>query len=444
MKNASTALLVPYGLAPIVSRVFHGLGVVWTALRCRRELITPGAHSVPELDGIRGIACILIVLLHCLIGISDFAQGSLLQEVKSETNVFLIGGVDLFFVLSGFLIGGILMDNRQSENFFRAFWTRRIARIFPVNYVLLASFVVVLAVRKNFDLPWLDIWLLKGPTPPLWTYATFTQSIPMAVAGEAGPRWLGITWSLAIEEQFYLIFPVLIFFLSRRAIWLVAVAGILIAPVLWAIIEWKTGQPYTGYVLLPCRVSALLLGVLVACVIRNPKTLSICRRYRVLIDCVTLFIFYSIIARWLHVYAFNLKEQNPFLAILLAAPMQYLILATMFALLMLRIYLYEGGLFRRLLRMRILIGAGLISYALYMYHQAVNGLLHGFLLNQVPRVASGREIVVAIAVIAIAVGLATLSYFFLERPIRRLGQRVKFVPKGDLNQPLAPELVRAH
>jgi peptidoglycan/LPS O-acetylase OafA/YrhL len=71
--------------------------------------------------------------------------------------------------------------------------------------------------------------------------------------------------------------------------------------------------------------------------------------------------------------------------------------------------------------------AGLISYALYMYHQAVNGLLHGFIFNQEPRIGSLPEFAVGLLVMAIAIVLAILSYVYMEKPIRQLGRHLRYL-----------------
>jgi peptidoglycan/LPS O-acetylase OafA/YrhL len=91
----------------------------------------------PELDGVRGIACLLVLIDHCVIGPLVLKPGSDLETVRVHLQPFLFGGVDLFFILSGFLISGILMDSRDGPLYFRRFWTRRIARIFPVYYTLI-------------------------------------------------------------------------------------------------------------------------------------------------------------------------------------------------------------------------------------------------------------------------------------------------------------------
>jgi peptidoglycan/LPS O-acetylase OafA/YrhL len=89
------------------------------------------------------------------------------------------------------------------------------------------------------------------------------------------------------------------------------------------------------------------------------------------------------------------------------------------------------GPYHWFLRTKILTGVGLISYALYMYHEPVNGLMHGFIFNQEPRISTVAELLVAFAVTAIAVALATLSYIYLERPIRRWAQRIDFSRKSS-------------
>jgi peptidoglycan/LPS O-acetylase OafA/YrhL len=171
----------------------------------------------------------------------------------------------------------------------------------------------------------------------------------------------------------------------------------------------------------------LFLGVLVACIIRDARALAVARRFRLLLDAVILLIVYAVDHQWIVREYFALEEQGyHFASIVFHTPLSYLQLSVMFALLLLRIHLYDGGLFRMALRSKLLGGFGLISYALYMYHQAVNGVLHGFIFNQAPKVADLPQLAVSLLVIALAIGLATLSYFFLERPIRRLGQRIRF------------------
>jgi peptidoglycan/LPS O-acetylase OafA/YrhL len=112
-------------------------------------------------------------------------------------------------------------------------------------------------------------------------------------------------------------------------------------------------------------------------------------------------------------------------------------IALLYALLVLRLFLHEPGPYHWLLRRRALTAAGIISYGLYMYHQPVNGLFHGFLFNQEPHAVTNAEFLVGIIVMAISIALATLSYIYLERPIRRFAQRISFKKSGSLGTPVA-------
>jgi len=116
----------------------HNLMLNFVELR-RLKRLSKKVGYVPELDGIRGLACLSVLLAHCLIGTLSSDAGNLALGIKQHTLTLLLAGVDLFFVLSGFLIGGILMDTRNQRHFFKRFWIRRIARIFPVLWILLLT-----------------------------------------------------------------------------------------------------------------------------------------------------------------------------------------------------------------------------------------------------------------------------------------------------------------
>lgn len=161
--------------------------------------ISRGAR-VSEFDGARGLAVLAVVIAHYF------------GEVEHGfTTLRILGpiGVNLFFVLSGFLIGSIILERVDSQNFFRVFYARRALRILPVYFLVVATTLTL-------------IWLLNVPwaasTLPAWSYFTFTQNFFMAVRGDVGTRWLTPTWTLAVEEQFYLLIPLLIFLLPAKAI----------------------------------------------------------------------------------------------------------------------------------------------------------------------------------------------------------------------------------
>src|SRR5260370_30220392 len=121
-------------------------------------------------------------------------------------------GVDLFFVLSGFLIGGILMDSKDSPTYYRTFYLRRIHRIFPLYYLMIGLFVV-----GNLLLP--NAFLFASPIPA-WPFLFFLQNIGFGFT-HAHAR-AAVPWSLAVEEQFYLLLPLVVRNLSRRATFIAA------------------------------------------------------------------------------------------------------------------------------------------------------------------------------------------------------------------------------
>jgi peptidoglycan/LPS O-acetylase OafA/YrhL len=359
-----------------------------------------------ELDGVRGWACLSVIIAHCVTGLMHPSRGSILAFVQEKTLNVSLGGVDLFFVLSGFLIGGILIDSKDKPNYFSNFWIRRIGRIFPVAYLLLATYCVALWLTQHLHVTMFDDWVLAEPRPPLWTFATFTQSIPIAFGGFGGPRWMAPTWSLAIEEQFYFIFPFAVYFLSRRNLTIFVIAGLIFAPLMRDILLRVFGYWYAPYVLLPSRVDNLMFGVGVALIVRNRAAIEFAKRWQPVLDAIAFAILVAFM-KWMY---FNWW------------PLNQTLMALMWAIVILRIFTVERSIFNRIWLNRTLAKIGLISYALYMYHQAVNGLFHQIIFGHEPRVDSLAEFAVSIAVMATAIGLATLSYRYYEKPIRTFAQ----------------------
>ena len=153
----------------------------------------------------RGIAILLVLVCHLTQYGGMRPDGPFLDRVWRAWTMPLGFGVDLFFVLSGFLITGILLDTREGPDYFRNFYARRVLRIFPLYYAALAvAFLLIPSVRRD------ALWY--------WTYLT---NFRFAEVGWPKVPYLGHFWSLAVEEQFYLVWPALVFFLPRRVLpWL--------------------------------------------------------------------------------------------------------------------------------------------------------------------------------------------------------------------------------
>src|SRR5262249_50385703 len=160
-----------------------------------------------ELDGLRGFALIMILVFHAVSQEGAYPAGTFLHYLQRSCGMAWTA-LDLFFVLSGVLIGGLLMDARDAPPYFKTFYIRRAFRILPryfawvLLYVLIASFASDLVVKLSNS----------GLRPPLnfsvWSHFLFLQnSFDFHFYGLAG-AWFGHLWSLAVEEQFYLVAPV--------------------------------------------------------------------------------------------------------------------------------------------------------------------------------------------------------------------------------------------
>ncbi len=359
----------------------------------------------------------LVIAIHCLAGIVTPEFFPPILVVKKTLIPFLNGGVDLFFVLSGFLIGGILLDKRKTNNLFRAFWVRRAARILPVYVLLLLTYEIALIARPWLASPWLDGWLLHGPLP-LWTYLTFTQNYAMELTSNTGSYWVAATWSLAVEEQFYLLLPLLIYLLDRRKTVYLAIACIVGAPIVRVLLGLGVGG-FFQVVSLPARMDALMMGVLVACMVRSPVVLALVRRVRPTIDMIVL----GLIALYIDNRLFDWQPT-----------LLFSFLTLVFGYLILRIFIVDPGPYRAFFGSPLLVGVGGISYAWYMCHEAVNGIVHGILFGHAPVISNSVELATAAGVILLSAGLALSVGVLFERPFRAWGRRVDYeVPNTERN-----------
>jgi peptidoglycan/LPS O-acetylase OafA/YrhL len=219
-----------------------------------------GSH-IPALDAVRGLAILMVTVFRFSLGPSDSTYPG-----KLVFGLFYLGerGVDLFFVLSGFLITGILFDAKGQQHYFRNFYARRTLRIFPLYYGVLLAFFVVL------PLLWPAGASVYHETTPhqgwLWFYGTNL----LEARDEAwGLGYFNHFWSLAVEEHFYLLWPLVIFYCSRTTALRVCV-GLMLVAVVSRVALAVNGQVIAAEVLTLCRLDALGVGALLALAARGP------------------------------------------------------------------------------------------------------------------------------------------------------------------------------
>src|SRR5579871_5502624 len=213
---------------------------------------------IAPLDGLRGIAVLMVVAFHFInntYSVPGAKQTNIVEKILIKVTYFGWSGVDLFFVLSGFLIGTILFKNSGSAHFFRTFYVRRAVRIIPVYFLLLFVFLLLVA-SPIYDV---GAYIFQKPLP-VFPYFLFLQNFLMSNANHFGPEALTPTWSLAVEEQFYLIIPLVIFFVPRRFLKYIIAACLLGAP----ICRMLAHNWYEKYTALYCRIDSPMMGILLA------------------------------------------------------------------------------------------------------------------------------------------------------------------------------------
>lgn len=236
------------------------------------------SNRILEIDGLRGLAILGVLAFHLFGGAIDYEQSHWLINYLAEISNWGSNGVVLFFVISGFLIGGILIDNCDSPNYFKTFYVHRIFRIFPLYYGLIISFygLTFLSVHQILVLP---DWLIGFTFSGKW-YLTFTQNFAMARENNLGVSALAPTWSLAVEEQFYLTLPFIIRFISRKYLIFVVVMLILMTPLFRSFIWYQTANLNATRWLMPSCLDALMMGVLIAILFRSKRSLEKILKYR--------------------------------------------------------------------------------------------------------------------------------------------------------------------
>ena len=361
---------------------------------------TSSIRFLPEVDGLRGIAILLVVLFHA---------GGLGGPLHLGWS-----GVQLFFVISGFLITRILIESRDRPHYFRNFYIRRALRIFPIYYLYLGVVVVMLLARGSTD---------NLETLPY--YLTYTQTIPQ-LEERFGDVLSGTvhTWSLAIEEQFYWLWPFVV--LWARGRWLTALCLLLFAGALITriVMVAVSDNPYLVVGMLPVEMDSLAAGALLAVAVQQKLPRALLRRLGWLacalggLGLVVLVALSPGLATFSSPVRWALHPQN----VLLLTALAFLFAGV------LALAIVPGPLATRVLTFRPLVLVGQRSYGIYLYHLRVLSIVHvaaGRLFANDPAIVGSGWFHALFVVVGLLVvyGVAELSWRFIEAPLLGLKDR---------------------
>jgi peptidoglycan/LPS O-acetylase OafA/YrhL len=340
-----------------------------------------------NLDGIRAIAALMVISFHFFTGPGVQITSKILFALV-KISVFGQTGVTLFFVLSGFLITRILISIKESDDYFKTFYLRRILRIFPLYYFFLFSYYFLIPILNGKEIV---------PFSEQLYFYTYFQNFSKTFGWQAeGP---GHFWSLAVEEHFYLFWPFIVYYLSiknlYRTIGLIVIGAFLLRIIMLSI-------NYEVYYFTFTRFDSLAIGALLS-------LLELKNSFRTENASKFLLLLVSIIIPTIGVWFFFTGEENTIIQVLKYDLLSFTYLAVIAYVLSIR----EENIVNRILSSSFLSYTGKISYGLYVYHPFAFSLSREYMY-------SSSWILNLISGISLTYLVAALSYHGFEERILRI------------------------
>jgi peptidoglycan/LPS O-acetylase OafA/YrhL len=352
---------------------------------------------IPELDGLRGLFTLFVLLSHYFV------------EVPNGIGFLYLGWVAVigFFVLSGYLVGRLIIEKKEAGNFLPVFYLRRVCRTFPTYFLTSAVLLAIGAALAS------QTWVHTDPDLPAWSYFTFMQNAFMLTRDSNGLHWLSPTWTLALEEQFYIVAPFL-FILVPRERWVALLVSLCIAGVVLRGIGVATGLiSFAPLVLLPASMDVLCMGMLLAVLVKNNaidwNRWSLSLRIAPIACLVATFVAQRIDNDGSRLW---LQTLTPF----------FVAMASAFFILM----LVKGSPEAARYKSKFLRFFGDISYSVYLTHLAVLGLMHGYILGATPDFATPAQMAVTFAALGVTIALGWIMTVLIEQPITRWGRSFRW------------------
>lgn len=363
---------------------------------------------ISQIDGLRAVASLLVVSFHYINNQLTNSQGTI---GKFFAKLFSFGwaGVDLFFVLSGFLIGSILISNKKKNKYFSIFYIRRFVRIIPNYYLLILVFLLLGCIPFFKD----DYFITGNNVIPIWSYFTMLQNVFMGMLKNMGNSAMSVTWSIGIEEQFYLVIPFIIYFFNKKFLPYLLLVFIIGAN----FFRWHYTNPtisfnIPAYVLLPCRMDAISIGIVIATIHSNVGLEAFVAKYKTQI----MGLFVSIIL--ICIFLFTAYQDLG------------IIKNTLFALFFGCLIMFAIGLpnsfYAKFLSFNWLTWIGKISYSLYLFHYLILGVFKKVAFTFLYTQTSITLFITSIAAFGFSILFSWLVYKYLETPSVTLGKKFNY------------------
>ncbi len=369
-------------------------------------------HTLPGLDGVRGIAILLVMLYH----LAAMKPASTLDKLFYRFTHYGWSGVDLFFVLSGFLITGILIEARGEKNYFRNFCARRALRILPLYYAFVAGLLLLYPRVGGADIA-KEAFVLQQNQWWVWTHLVNWRVAWTGDFWTQTPLGTGGFWSLSIEEQFYLVWPAVILLVPQRHLLRLCASLVLVATII------RFGMAAMGiswaaiFTVTFARMDAIAMGAMIAVLARRASGLSGVKKAAPVVAVIALAGLGTVdLLSRTHFRVgdkFALAIQCTFFVWLWGA----LVVLTLTA--------AQGSFLQRLTYASVLRIFGKYSYALYLFHGHMNRLFEKLGFNPNRGLIIGGSVlpwqmVYLAASFAASLAVAYLSWHLYEKHFLRL------------------------
>ena len=373
-----------------------------------------------ELDGMRGIAVVLVMALHLFKRASYFTEHPVLLGFTKLTTVGWVG-VDIFFTLSGFLITSILLKAKTGEHYFKNFYVRRILRIFPLYYAAIAI-VLLFAPKVEEDF----LATLKTALPIMLLYQ---QNWALLFKNFHITQYLGITWSLAIEEQFYFLWPFIVYKLNREQLVkasigyiLVSIIGRTLGTLLWPnLAQASTFFYYASF----ARFEEMLFGGLLAVFLTYDGALEKVKRYALPVFLASFTVFVA-----LHILSLP-GDPHPEHASLPLTLGGYTTAAlSTIGLIGIFITYPPRNFFRRFFSNPVLTFLGKYSYSMYIFHMTAALILLDVFWHSEMR-GWKAYILYPASTYVVTVIIALLTWNLLEKHVLGLKKYFEYKPESE-------------